>query len=324
MISVHCSSVAMGAELDENKVWIDGCFDFTHHGHSGAILQARQTIKQGAKGVLYCGVHDDDAIEHNKGSSPVMNSQERYEHTRANRWCSEVVERAPYVTQPEWMDRYHCKYVVHGDDITLDADGKDCYQLMKDLGRFREVKRTHGVSTTEIIQRILTRTLTDDFKLPSVNELRQYSCGPDGKQPYCYVFNGSIKNEIVHGGYDWDGKLRGYKTISGDFDLFHVGHIEQLGKIRSMPETQKLIVSITTGNKCIMTLKERVLSVLSCKYVDAVVIAGNEETADYQIDDPALTESGKFCYLTKQTIIARIETQRDTYVRRNVKKGMTF
>ena len=138
-------------ELDDDKVWIDGCFDFTHHGHSGAILQARQTVKPGSQGVLYCGVHDDEAIRYNKGSAPVMDAQERYEHTRANRWCSEVIEKAPYVTQPEWMDRYGCKYVVHGDDITLDANGEDCYQLMKDLGRFRVVKRTSGVSTLSLI-----------------------------------------------------------------------------------------------------------------------------------------------------------------------------
>ena len=40
-------------------------------GHAGAILQARRLGKE-----LYCGVHSDEAILHNKGP-PVMTLKER-------------------------------------------------------------------------------------------------------------------------------------------------------------------------------------------------------------------------------------------------------
>lgn len=49
----------------------------------------------------------------------------------------EVVPNAPYLTSIEWMDKYNCDFCVHGDDITTLADGTDCYQVVKDAGRYR-------------------------------------------------------------------------------------------------------------------------------------------------------------------------------------------
>ena len=66
----------------------------------------------------------------------------------ACKWTDEVVPYAPYVTEEPWIDRYGCQFVVHGDDITTDADGKDCYEEVKKAGRFLVCKRTEGISTT--------------------------------------------------------------------------------------------------------------------------------------------------------------------------------
>lgn len=95
--------------ISEDRIWVDGCFDFTHHGasicdpialrilmlhatymyivlqdsnqqtnccvllgHAGAMLQARRLGEQ-----LYVGVHSDEAILENKGPT-VMTLQERF------------------------------------------------------------------------------------------------------------------------------------------------------------------------------------------------------------------------------------------------------
>jgi len=77
-------------ELLEGRLWVDGCFDFFHHGksdlptrldselpyqnlpgHAGAVVQARQLGDE-----LYVGVHSDEAILENKGPT-VMNLKER-------------------------------------------------------------------------------------------------------------------------------------------------------------------------------------------------------------------------------------------------------
>jgi len=74
--------------MSDDRIWIDGCFDFAHHGdfscqpqpskltfsgHAGAMLQAKQLGKY-----LVVGVHSDEEILENKGPT-VMNLQERLE-----------------------------------------------------------------------------------------------------------------------------------------------------------------------------------------------------------------------------------------------------
>lgn len=311
--------------LDPHKIWVDGCFDFTHHGHAGAILQARRIIPRGAEGSLLCGVHNDADILFNKGGLPVMTQDERYEHTRSNKWCSAVIQDAPYVTQPDVLDSHGCQYVVHGDDISTDANGEDCYQTMKDMGRFLVVKRTEGVSTTEIIHRILTGERQDDQtkygELQGNEKLAMYATADDGHTPWCFVFNQDFSHVLVEGGYKFVNDETVY--IEGDFDLFHMGHIDRLRQLKEIQKNKKLIIGVTSREDCVMTLTERVLTVLSCRYVDGVVIEPRETNAINRWDsDAEQVSQGRFAYLSKQTIIDRIEKDRHHYVERNKKKGM--
>lgn len=76
--------------ISERRIWVDGCFDFSHHGrtsarinrcklspnhnpvgHAGAMLQARRLGDE-----LLVGVHSDDAILEHKGPT-VMTLEER-------------------------------------------------------------------------------------------------------------------------------------------------------------------------------------------------------------------------------------------------------
>ncbi|SJM87700.1 related to Ethanolamine-phosphate cytidylyltransferase [Zygosaccharomyces bailii] len=316
---------------NENRVWIDGCFDFTHHGHAGAILQARRTINPDPlyHGWLVCGVHNDQAIAHHKGTQPVMNQRERYEHTRANKWCNQVVEDAPYVTQPAWLDRYCCLYVVHGDDVTLDANGENCYREVMQQGRFRVVKRTAGVSTTEIIHRILNahsdsgNTSTAFNAMPPLEKLEAYSSDSTGYNKHCYVFKHDLNHELVKGGYPFDSDACLF--VIGDLDLFHMGHIEKLKSLAS--SNRKLIVSIQLHPHSIMTLNEIALSVLSCRYVDGVVLDATPQFCDSLSPQVVSLDTMKggpsFGYLTKQTIVERILNNRQEYTERNKRKGLT-
>jgi ethanolamine-phosphate cytidylyltransferase len=42
---------------------------------------------------------------------------------KAIKWVDEVVEAAPYVTTVEELDKRGCDFCVHGNDITMTADG---------------------------------------------------------------------------------------------------------------------------------------------------------------------------------------------------------
>jgi ethanolamine-phosphate cytidylyltransferase len=144
-----------------------------HFGHANACRQAKSLGDY-----LIVGVHSDAEITKHKGP-PVFNEQERYKMVRGIKWVDEVVENAPYVTTIETLDAHNCDFCVHGDDITLTADGVDTYHIVKEKNRYKEVKRTQGVSTTDLVGRMLLLTKShhenDETKLPDQQQTKEMS-----------------------------------------------------------------------------------------------------------------------------------------------------
>lgn len=191
--------------MSETSLWIDGCFDFFHHGHAGVMLQARRLGDS-----LSVGLHSDEAIAKNKGPT-VMNLAERVAAVDACRWSTQCVPHAPYVTSLPWITHYGCKYVVHGDDITSDANGEDCYRFVKKADRMKIVPRTPGISTTDLVGRMLLCTKTHHIdSLPAMlagkegkggeaerkgrgedatKRLQEYAAGFNGTDPHVQVYN---------------------------------------------------------------------------------------------------------------------------------------
>ncbi|KAF2471719.1 uncharacterized protein BDR25DRAFT_303167 [Lindgomyces ingoldianus] len=160
--------------VSNDRIWIDGCFDFSHHGHAGAMLQARQLGSE-----LLVGVHSDEAILENKGPT-VMRLDERVMAVEACRWATRAIPKAPYVTSLPWITHYGCQFVVHGDDITSDSNGEDCYRFVKAAGRFKVVKRTPGISTTDLVGRMLLCTKT--HFIHSLENMLAGEEGPGGEE----------------------------------------------------------------------------------------------------------------------------------------------
>ena len=50
-----------------------------------------------------------------------------------------MVEGAPYVTTLETLDEQDCSFCVHGDDITMTADGTDTYSIVKNARRYKVI-----------------------------------------------------------------------------------------------------------------------------------------------------------------------------------------
>lgn len=122
------------------------------------MLQARRLGNE-----LLVGVHSDESIMENKGPT-VMTLKERVLAVEACRWATKAIPDAPYVTSLPWISHYGCQYVVHGDDVTSDSSGEDCYRYVKAAGRFKVVKRTPGISTTDLVGRMLLCTRSHFIK----------------------------------------------------------------------------------------------------------------------------------------------------------------
>ncbi|KAG7281938.1 hypothetical protein CRUP_002996, partial [Coryphaenoides rupestris] len=166
------------------RVWCDGCYDMVHYGHSNQLRQAK-----GMGEYLVVGVHTDAEIAKHKGP-PVFTQAERYKMVRAIKWVDEIVEGAPYVTTLETLDKYNCDFCVHGDDITLTVDGKDTYAEVKREERYRECRRTQGVSTTDLVGRMLLMTKTHHSNMDNPDYQQHtdnFGKGPKGHSPWTGV-----------------------------------------------------------------------------------------------------------------------------------------
>ena len=136
----------------EDRLWVDGCFDGFHYGHAGVLLECQKVGKE-----LYVGLHSDEDIEYDlKKGPPLMKLEERVAAIDASRFSTKCLTHTPIVNSLRWLDHYGCGYAAHGDDNAPDGQGDDGYRFIKIAGRMKIVPRTKGISTTDIISRILT------------------------------------------------------------------------------------------------------------------------------------------------------------------------
>jgi ethanolamine-phosphate cytidylyltransferase len=121
-----------------------------HSGHYNAIRQAKSLCD-----VLVVGVHSDAEIQENK-AMPVMRQAERYAILEHIKWVDEIVHDVPYSPSITTLENCRADFCVHGDDMPVNAQGVCAYDEMRECGRLKIVKRTEGVSTTDLIGRLLT------------------------------------------------------------------------------------------------------------------------------------------------------------------------
>lgn len=193
----------------------------------------------------------------------------------ACRWASRCIPCAPYVTSLPWVTHYGCQYVVHGDDVTSDSNGDDCYRFVKAAGRFKVVRRTPGISTTDLVGRMLLCTKNHFIKsvrgtlageegsgnseerkqsaADLTQRIRDYATDESGLRPgpQVWIWSGSSSAKVdddveeagsfkslVQGKSPRPGQRVAY--IDGGFDLFSSGHIEFLRQVLSYEETEGL------------------------------------------------------------------------------------
>jgi len=120
--------------------------DLFHYGHVELVKQARAFGDY-----LLVGVHSDDvALAHKR--KPILTMEERVACVSACRYVDEVLPNAPWATDRDWIDKHNIHLVVHGSDYSPE----DLYKLHAvaiEMGIFRKVPYTPGISTTEIIRR---------------------------------------------------------------------------------------------------------------------------------------------------------------------------
>lgn len=89
-----------------------------------------------------------------------MNEKERIHSVKANKWVDEIIHPFPWIPTKKWLDDHNIDFIVHDPEPYKIGDLEDCYGEMKEAGMFLPNLRTKGLSTTDLITRILKKKVS--------------------------------------------------------------------------------------------------------------------------------------------------------------------
>ena len=129
------------------RVYVDMVADLFHYGHVNFLRQAK---KHGD--YLLVGVHAAETVMSYK-RRPIFSMDERVAAVEGCRYVDEVVSNAPLRVDRAWIEHHEIDLVLHGDDFSSEME-ELCYKTPIEMGIYRSVGYTPGISTSEIIARI--------------------------------------------------------------------------------------------------------------------------------------------------------------------------
>jgi len=152
--------IKITAEMAQNgtaprrvRVYADGIYDLFHQGHARQLMQAKNVFPK-SEVYLLVGVCSDELTQAKKGNT-VMDEGERYDALRHCRYVDEVVREAPWVLDDAFLTKHKIDFVAHDDVPYTIGSGTDIYAGLKEKGMFVATQRTEGVSTSDVIARIV-------------------------------------------------------------------------------------------------------------------------------------------------------------------------
>lgn len=131
-------------------IYADMCADLFHPGHVNFIKKCKNYKKNV---YLIIGIHNDEDIKSYK-RLPICTMNERIEVVKSCKYVDEVISNSPLKITKEFVNKHKIDYVIHAGEIPED-EKNNWYSEILDI--YREVPRTDGISTTDIINRIKKR-----------------------------------------------------------------------------------------------------------------------------------------------------------------------
>lgn len=133
------------------RIYADGVFDLFHLGHMKQLEQAKKSF---ASVELVCGVPSDIETHKRKGLT-VLTDVQRCDTLTHCKWVDEVIPNAPWCVTTDFLIAHKIDYVAHDDLPYASTDSDDIYKPIKEKGMFLTTQRTEGISTSDIITKII-------------------------------------------------------------------------------------------------------------------------------------------------------------------------
>ncbi|KAK3699451.1 hypothetical protein QZH41_018597 [Actinostola sp. cb2023] len=236
------------------RVYADGIFDLFHFGHARALMQAKKCFPTAV--YLMVGVCDDELTHTNKGFT-VMTEEERYQSLLHSRYVDEVIRGCMIMNQlimtrsddvddddGVQMMIVMIDFIAHDAIPYKSAGAEDVYKEIKEMGKFVATQRTEGISTSDIIARVvkdydvyIRRNLARGYTAKELNvgfmKVRNYTVCKMIHEKEVLVRNkvdeikGKINNKSQEFLEKWEEKSR--ELIGRFIDIFgRDGHLDRL------------------------------------------------------------------------------------------------
>ncbi|CAG9801745.1 unnamed protein product [Chironomus riparius] len=134
------------------RIYCDGIYDLFHQGHARQMMQAKNIFPK-CEVYLIVGCCNDEMTHAKKGVT-VLRDTERYEAIRHCRYVDEVLKDAPWIITEKFLHENKIDFVAQ-DSSPYVSDGNDIYKMVKDKNMFIPTQRTDGISTSDILKRII-------------------------------------------------------------------------------------------------------------------------------------------------------------------------
>lgn len=97
----------------------------------------------------------NDSLTRAKKGMTVLTDEQRIEAVRHCRWVDAVIANAPWTIDESFMERHAIDFVAHDAIPYTSKESADVYSWVKKQGRFLSTNRTNGISTSDIITKIV-------------------------------------------------------------------------------------------------------------------------------------------------------------------------
>ena len=133
----------------KKRVYVDGVYDMLHVGHVRSFKYIKERFPE--YDLVVGVINDKDATGYKR--EPIVKQEDRYEMVASTKFVDEVLEDAPLVVTPEFLEKHSIDIVVHGFSNPADREKqKAFFEPIKD--KFVEIPYNFGSSTTDLISRV--------------------------------------------------------------------------------------------------------------------------------------------------------------------------